>query len=175
MRLAKSLMLAACALLAVVCGCGTEEPEVDQGTVDIVAEPDGNDAAAGSVEEPDGDQDTAGVEADPAANQEPPDVVAEPDRGEETAEAVAVELEEFTNSIGMKFKLIPAGEFMMGSPEDEQGRYDNETQHRVRITEPYYSGVHEVTQGQWEAVMGDLPWKGVRPWPDERKPKLDPN
>ncbi|MCA9048380.1 MAG: SUMF1/EgtB/PvdO family nonheme iron enzyme [Planctomycetaceae bacterium] len=65
-----------------------------------------------------------------------------------------------TNSIGMKLKLIPAGEFLMGSPESEQGRSDDEHQHRVRITQPFYLGVTEVTQGQWTAVMGTEPWKG---------------
>ena len=64
-----------------------------------------------------------------------------------------------TNSIGMKLKLIPAGEFMMGSPEDEEHHEDNEKQHRVRITRPFYLGTTEVTQGQFEAVMGTSPWK----------------
>ena len=57
---------------------------------------------------------------------------------------------DFTNSLGMKFKLIPAGEFMMGISEDEDDRYDDEGPvrpvHRVCITEPYYLGVREVTQ-----------------------------
>ena len=70
--------------------------------------------------------------------------------------------QEITNSIGMKLKLIPAGEFMMGSPEDEKDRHDNEKQHRVRITKPYYLGIHEVTQGQFEEVMGTSPWKGQK-------------
>ena len=71
-------------------------------------------------------------------------------------------LPEFTNSIGMKLKLIPAGEFLMGSPEDEEDRDDDEQQHRVRITQPYYLGTTEVTQGQWEQVMGSQPWSGEK-------------
>jgi formylglycine-generating enzyme required for sulfatase activity len=68
------------------------------------------------------------------------------------------ELPEITNSIGMKFKLIPAGEFMMGSPEDDPYKRANETpQHRVRITKPFYLGVHEVTQEQYEKVMEENP------------------
>ena len=59
----------------------------------------------------------------------------------------------------MKLKLIPAGEFMMGSPESESDRTDNELQHRVRITQPYYLGVTEVTQGQWFSVMKTKPWE----------------
>ena len=69
--------------------------------------------------------------------------------------------EDFTNSIGMKLKLIPAGEFLMGSPESDEDAGDSENpQHRVRITKPFYLGVTEVTQGQWEAVMGTRPWSG---------------
>ncbi|MCH8047388.1 MAG: SUMF1/EgtB/PvdO family nonheme iron enzyme [Planctomycetes bacterium] len=68
---------------------------------------------------------------------------------------------DFTNRIAMKFKLIPAGEFMMGSPESEKFRYDDEGPvHRVKLTKPFYLGVHEVTQGEFEKVMGTSPWKG---------------
>ena len=72
----------------------------------------------------------------------------------------------YTNSVGMKFSLIPAGSFVMGSPDGngdvnhrpfwpaEGGRYDDEIQHVVTLTESYYMQTTEVTQGQWEAVMG---------------------
>ncbi|MGE0755707.1 MAG: caspase family protein, partial [Pirellulaceae bacterium] len=62
-----------------------------------------------------------------------------------------------TNSIGMKLALIPAGEFRMGSPENEEERFSGEYQHRVRITKPFYLGVYEVTQGEYERVMGENP------------------
>jgi formylglycine-generating enzyme required for sulfatase activity len=62
-----------------------------------------------------------------------------------------------TNSIGMKLNLISPGEFMMGSPASEPGRYRDETQHLVKITKPFYLGVHEVTQAQYERVMGNNP------------------
>jgi formylglycine-generating enzyme required for sulfatase activity len=65
---------------------------------------------------------------------------------------------EITNSIGMKLVLIPKGTFMMGSPESEKGRdKDDETQHEVTISKDYYLGVIEVTQGQYEKVMGTNP------------------
>ena len=54
-----------------------------------------------------------------------------------------------TNTIGMKLKLIPAGSFQMGSPADEEGRDEDEHQHLVRITKPFYLGIHEVTVGQF--------------------------
>jgi formylglycine-generating enzyme required for sulfatase activity len=63
-----------------------------------------------------------------------------------------------TNSIGMKLVAIPAGEFMMGSPETEKERGGDEgPQHRVKITQPFYMGAMEVTQAQWKAVMGTNP------------------
>ena len=62
---------------------------------------------------------------------------------------------EMTNSIGMKFVLIPPGEFMMGMPEDETGRTACEgPQHRARITKPFYMGAYAVTQEEYERVMG---------------------
>ena len=54
--------------------------------------------------------------------------------------------------------LIPAGEFLMGSPDPENdSRPDEKPQHRVRITKPFYLGKYPVTQEQWEAVMGKNP------------------
>jgi formylglycine-generating enzyme required for sulfatase activity len=55
----------------------------------------------------------------------------------------------------MKLNLIPPGEFVMGSPESETDREHDETQHLVKITKPFYLGVHEVTQAQYEKVMGE--------------------
>jgi formylglycine-generating enzyme required for sulfatase activity len=58
----------------------------------------------------------------------------------------------------MKFVLVPTGAFLMGSPEGEEGRYEDEgPQHQVEITKPFYLGVFPVTQAQWQAVMGDNP------------------
>ena len=70
--------------------------------------------------------------------------------------------------------LIPPGEFMMGSSEEEQARFLEEAeaandqlaidripsegpQHRVGITRPFYLGKYEVTQAQWKAVMRNNP------------------
>jgi formylglycine-generating enzyme required for sulfatase activity len=64
----------------------------------------------------------------------------------------------FTNSLGMEFVLIPAGEYMMGSPEEDTEAFRDEMpQHRVRIARPFYLGVYPVTQQQYQAVMGANP------------------
>jgi len=80
---------------------------------------------------------------------------------------------EVKNSIGMKLKLIPAGEFLMGSLPDEAARVgsspneaerskDEAPQHRVWITKPFYMSVTEVTQGEWYSVLGTKPWDQER-------------
>jgi len=61
------------------------------------------------------------------------------------------------NDVRLETVLIPAGKFMMGSPESEKGRRTTETQHEVTITKSYYMGKYEVTQEQWELVMGNNP------------------
>ena len=66
---------------------------------------------------------------------------------------------EFTSKLtGMKLALIPAGTFTMGSPAGEADRHPNESPtHMVRISQPFYMGVYEVTQGEYESVMGTNP------------------
>jgi formylglycine-generating enzyme required for sulfatase activity len=71
----------------------------------------------------------------------------------------------FTNSIGMEFVLIPAGTFIMGSPDsDAEAQSDEKPAHRVTISQPFYLGKYPVTQAQWERVMGSRPSRfQVRP------------
>jgi formylglycine-generating enzyme required for sulfatase activity len=57
----------------------------------------------------------------------------------------------------LAMRKIPAGTFTMGSPTNELGRDTDEVQHAVTLTKDYYIGVFEVTQKQWERVMGDWP------------------
>ena len=54
-------------------------------------------------------------------------------------------------------RYIPAGKFIMGSPKGEVNRYNYETQHEVTLTQPFYIGVFECTQKQWELVKGGTP------------------
>ena len=59
---------------------------------------------------------------------------------------------EIVNRFGMKFRLIPPGSFLMGGDaENERPR------HMVKITRPFYIGVYEVTQKQYDQVMGPNP------------------
>jgi uncharacterized protein (TIGR02996 family) len=59
--------------------------------------------------------------------------------------------------VEMAFAWIPPGSFLMGSPESEEGRDDDESQHRVTLTRGFWLGVVPVTQPQWRAVMGENP------------------
>jgi formylglycine-generating enzyme required for sulfatase activity len=59
--------------------------------------------------------------------------------------------------VSLDLVLIPAGRFKMGSPVDEKDRNDDEPLHWVLVTQPFYLGKYEVTQEQWEKVMGANP------------------
>jgi formylglycine-generating enzyme required for sulfatase activity len=54
-------------------------------------------------------------------------------------------------------RRISPGSFSMGSPPDELGHKDNELHHPVTLTRPFFMGVFEVTQQQWERVTGKWP------------------
>ena len=56
-----------------------------------------------------------------------------------------------------KLRWIAPGEFMMGSPENEEGRYDDEKQHHVTLTRGFWLFDAPVTQALWQAVMGENP------------------
>jgi formylglycine-generating enzyme required for sulfatase activity len=77
----------------------------------------------------------------------------------ETPEMTDTTLEpSFTNSIGMEFVLIPAGTFLMESPDsDTEAESDEKPAHRVTISQRFYLGKYPVTQAQWAAVMGNNP------------------
>ena len=57
----------------------------------------------------------------------------------------------------MTFVRIPAGRFEMGAPAGEIGRQDDESQHLVTISRDFFLGRYEVTQAEWETVMGSSP------------------
>ena len=73
--------------------------------------------------------------------------------------AAAQTAETVSNSIGMEFIRIPAGTFMMGSPADDvQVSGHEQPQHEVTISRDFWLGRYEVTQAQWEAVVGSNPY-----------------
>jgi len=70
----------------------------------------------------------------------------------------------------MAMVRVEPGTCTMAAPEDESGRYDREgPQHEVTISRGFWLGKHEITQAQWESVMGTCPW-GRKAWARE-----DPN
>ena len=82
----------------------------------------------------------------------------------DTVEVVVVPFDgvaELPNRARMSFVWIEPGTFTMGSPSSEPGRHGREgPQHEVTITQGFWLGQYEITQGQWEAVMGTTPWAG---------------
>jgi formylglycine-generating enzyme required for sulfatase activity len=75
-----------------------------------------------------------------------------------------------TNSLGMKMLWCPPGEFLMGSPEDEEGHRPLENQVQVQISKGFWMARTPVTQGQWQAQMGNNPsyFKGSKDLPVEQ-------
>lgn len=53
----------------------------------------------------------------------------------------------------MQFALVPAGDFVAGSPSTEAGHQDDEVLYPVRMGSPLYVATHEVTTGEWAVVM----------------------
>ncbi|OYO51550.1 hypothetical protein CG709_19070, partial [Lachnotalea glycerini] len=68
---------------------------------------------------------------------------------------------EISDGVTMEFVLIDSGCFAMGSFEGE-GDADETPRHKVAVSKPFYLGKYEVTQRQWEVIMGENPsdWKG---------------
>ncbi|MHC4601188.1 MAG: formylglycine-generating enzyme family protein [Planctomycetota bacterium] len=72
--------------------------------------------------------------------------------------ATGLAYEIWLESLRMEFVLVPAGRYLMGSPTTEAGRSaEEEPAHTVRFAKPFYIGKYEVTQTQWQLVMGSNP------------------
>ncbi|HMW31641.1 MAG TPA: formylglycine-generating enzyme family protein, partial [Plasticicumulans sp.] len=79
-----------------------------------------------------------------------------------------VYLEATIAGVVQRLRWIEPGEFRMGSPPDERGRFDDEgPQHRVRLTRGFWLADTACTQALWQAVMGDNPSRFQR---DVRQP-----
>lgn len=79
-----------------------------------------------------------------------------------------VSLDTRNNILGAKFSLIPPGAFQMGSNEGtyQNGNLDQGPEHQVTITHSFFLCTTEVTQGQWQTIMGSLPMFSKNPHPD---------
>jgi formylglycine-generating enzyme required for sulfatase activity len=147
--------LLVCLLLVGVVGCGESEQ--------VAQEPSENSQQV--AQEP---SEEIQKESSPGGAQSNANLTACPDCEKEVSKRATacphcgapLSAKTIVNSIGMKLTLIPAGEFQMGSPGAEPGRVDDETRHLVKITKPFYLGVYEITQQQYEKVMGARPWQG---------------
>jgi formylglycine-generating enzyme required for sulfatase activity len=64
-------------------------------------------------------------------------------------------------AVRMALQWVPAGSFVMGSPIREKGRFPNEDQVHVTLTQGFWIGKYEVTQSQWQAMMRTSPWHGL--------------
>ena len=80
--------------------------------------------------------------------------------------------------VEVPFRWAPPGRFMMGSPEDEEERWNNEKQHEVILTHGFWLAETQTTQKLWKAVMGSNPSRftgdDLRPvenvsWEDSQK------
>jgi formylglycine-generating enzyme required for sulfatase activity len=79
-----------------------------------------------------------------------------------TVEAAQPPTKTFKNSVGIEFVLIPAGKFMMGSPQTDLNRVEHEgPQHEVTLSRSFYLSKFEITQSQWAAVMGTATWQAT--------------
>ena len=94
----------------------------------------------------------------PPANA-PFDAAKAKEHQEAWAKYLGVEVE-IENSIGMKVRVIPPGTFTMGSDDWPS---DNKPAHLVTLTKPFLLGVYEVTQAQYEKVMGSNPSRFMGP------------
>ena len=87
----------------------------------------------------------------------------------QVAEVKALKAKRWTLPItAMEMALVPAGEFMMGSPADEKYRADSELQRKVKISKPFYMGIHELTQRQFYYLT--IPDYNFKAWKFRRGP-----
>ena len=135
------------------CSAGSRESSTEQENSRVVAQDDGGGA---------GHRDEAKIGATRKAKTET-DVKARvpvmaarealPKNPEHGQEAILT----LPGGATMEMIYVASGTFMMGSPATEEGRFYGETQHLVMLTKGFWLGKYEVTQAQWQSVMGENP------------------
>ncbi len=75
-----------------------------------------------------------------------------------------------SGDVKVTMRLIPPGEFVMGSRPEEENRAADEHLHRVHHTEAFYLGKFELTETQWQALTGELPPSATDRDPDPTLP-----
>jgi len=85
----------------------------------------------------------------------------EPAAGTRSGPIVGNEVGQVRDDNGVILELVwcPPGKFKMGSPGSEKNRLANENQVEVTLTGGFWLGKYEVTQEEWQQVMGTVPWK----------------
>jgi formylglycine-generating enzyme required for sulfatase activity len=115
-------------------------------------------------EQPSGESEQEAQQPNENIQQEPTPAAEKPDAATVKKHMTPAQLalgDPVINSVGMLLVPISAGDFQMGSPDSDSDAEDDEKpQHLVKITKPFYLGVYEVTQQQYQKVMGDRPWQG---------------
>lgn len=90
-------------------------------------------------------------------------------RGSEAAPSISEEDTEWTHpETGMVFVRIPAGTFVMGSPEDEENRGSDETQHEVTLSEDYWMAKYPVTNNDYEVFVRATKHREPGVWDETR-------
>jgi len=80
----------------------------------------------------------------------------------------------YVNSIGMTMVLVPAGEFLMGSPDsDKEALASERPQHRVRITKPFWLGMHLVTVRQFRQFVEESKYDAGTQWQKAYRSQTD--
>ena len=134
-------------------GGGDAKPPIKEPETPVVKSPEGGDKTDGGPKTGGGGNAGAG---EPGGDT--------PDRktkkNEKPVRRPADDGKTFENSVGMRFARLPAGEFDMGTDENERGYFSKlveKPRHKVILSRPFAIGVYEVTQGQFKAVMGRNP------------------
>ena len=74
-----------------------------------------------------------------------------------TQESARQKIENLGNGIKLEMVYIPGGSFLMGSPENEAGRYSSESPQHIITLRPFFMSKYPITQDQYQAIMGNNP------------------